>query len=392
MNSKLQSAKHAFAAKKYIECKQIILEIIESNEYDKNYKLYAKLGDISIGLNEYQTAKKYFQCSINEHPSNPNVLFKLARLLHEYLYEYNQAEILYEKSINLDPNNDQCLFHYGKLMEKQMNFIKAKQLYQQCLQINDNKACVNFHLATLLMQDEDYNNDKYIENLLKRAIEMQPKNLPCANYYFQFAIHSQKMKKLIQANDAYQMALKLSNNENKDILYQYANFLIHDIGDKENGAKYLEMASLLDVNITIGINHGYQTKMQSSYPKLASEYEIPTEKDFKLVIYEFESIISYWNLNVTVNENIEQLRYMTKQEIETAFGGTDRILRLSQHFDTILTASGDIQIIIVSYTSSKIVTEAMQRVKLYDYIYDIIELNNNGSKMDQLPILHINVR
>ena len=46
MQEKLQAAKHAFETKQHHRAKEIIVEIIQTNQYESNYKLYNKLGDI----------------------------------------------------------------------------------------------------------------------------------------------------------------------------------------------------------------------------------------------------------------------------------------------------------------------------------------------------------
>ena len=50
MQVKLQSAKHAFDTKQYPKAKQLILSIIDSNQYEFNHKLFNKLGDVCVEL------------------------------------------------------------------------------------------------------------------------------------------------------------------------------------------------------------------------------------------------------------------------------------------------------------------------------------------------------
>ena len=85
MEQKLQCAKHQFFAKQFDEAKESILEIIESNQYQHNDRLYSKLGDICIELKEHENAKKYYCISLKENQENANTCNKLGSLFHYHL-------------------------------------------------------------------------------------------------------------------------------------------------------------------------------------------------------------------------------------------------------------------------------------------------------------------
>ena len=216
MQDKLQAAKNAFDIKQYRKAKQIILEIIELHQYECGRKLFIKLGDISVKLQEYENAKDYYRRALD-----PNALIKLANLYQNQLDDSKNAEMTYEECLKLHPNNEQCLYQYGNLMLKQHNYQKAKGLIQRCLEINEQKACVNFAYAQVLIAEND-DNDMNITYLLQKCIEIKPS---IAKYHYHFAMHLEKMNKLNQANHSYKKALELVNYEDDDMQCKYIIFM-----------------------------------------------------------------------------------------------------------------------------------------------------------------------
>ena len=306
MQQKLQAAKNAFICKDFAEAKVLTLEIIESNRYEHNHKLYAKLGDICTELKEYENAHRYYQQSIDAQKENATakIFIKLGNLLQYYLNDMIESKSMYDKALELEPNNDQCLFNYANLMEHQNDDQKAKRLYMKCLIINDQISCVNYRLAKLLMKENNPNNNNNIKKLLQKAVSLKPSNTRYA-----------------QELDLY--------------LQSKSNHTTHSHSDQSNN-----------------------------------------NEKVKMVIYEFESIITYWNLWKTTQGNIEELAALRSKDINNVFGGHDRIDRFRLHFNRIRHFSKDIKIVILSYTPSNIMISALKRVKLYGYFDEIICIGN----------------
>ena len=321
MQEKLQAAKHAFTTKQYHKAKDTILKIIQSDEYDKNYKLYAKLGDVCTELKEYQNAHRYYQQSLNEQKENPNpkLFIKMGNLFQYYLNDTIQSKSMYEKCLEIEPNNDQCLFNYANLMEHQNDDEKAKKLYMKCLIINDEISCVNYRLAKLLIKENNPNNNNNIKKLLQKAVSLKPSN-----------------KRYAQELDLY-----LQSNS----------------------------------NITTSTRHTSHR---------AQSYEIINDEPIKLVIYEFESILTYWNLNKTVRGNIKEFYALRSRDINYIFGGHDRIDRIKMHFNRIRHFSKVIKIVILSSTSSNIIITALKRIKLSLYFDEIIGNITANSKISSI--------
>eukprot|EP01084_Bolivina_argentea_P159885 278473_1 len=170
---KKQRAKQLFKNEKFVECKQLLLEMVQ--EFNSTHKLLMQLGNVETALNEYQNAKKYYQQSIKENPNYSLVYRQFAILLSEYLNEYDLATQMFEKCIQLNPNNNDVFwFNYGKLMYKIRNYDKAKQCY---LKIQTETAGLHCHFAKLLLKINSNINDIQNAKLkLEKATEIKPDN------------------------------------------------------------------------------------------------------------------------------------------------------------------------------------------------------------------------
>ena len=320
MQPTLEAAKHAFVNKEYEKAKQIMIGIINSNKYEDNqnsYKLYSKLGDICIALEQYQDAHKHYQQSLDKHPSNTNTLIKMGNLYQYHLNNQQESKLMYEKCLKIDPKQDQCLFNNANLMEHQNNHQHAKKLYLKCLIINNKTACVHYRLAKLLMKEDNSKEHTNIKKLLQKACNLQP------------------------SNDRYQQELVL----------------------------YLERTNTKP-NTNTNTNIRSNTNLQRMDPKYHA--------NIKLVIYEFESIITYSNLNERIHGNLEKLRDFRATEIIRIFGGDSRVQRLKGHFDTIL--KKNVKIIILSFTSSDIIFRVLNRLNL-DHYFNIIIGSDTSSAL-----------
>ena len=323
MEQKLESAKQLFENKQFDECKSVIFDIISTNEYKHVDRLYNKLGDICKQCKDYDNTQKHYQQAIILNPSNPALYFKLGSLFQYHLSDPNQADLMYQKCLNIDPRNDQCLFNYAYLMESQNKFSQAKKLYLQCIDINDQKACVHYRLAKIF-QRENINTPqqaKIIQYLLQKACDLRP-SFP--KYQYQLALHLQKMGRYNLANHSYQNALRLLNYNDSKILHQYAKFLMDDMNDKQQAMKYMKMACALNDKLDC-------KELEDTFDGEDGEDDEELENMIKVVIYEFNSIITYWNMNAKV-QRINQLNQWRSTDLVEIFGGYDRIERLQQVF------------------------------------------------------------
>ena len=360
MDSKLQSAKHAFLSKDYHKAKQLLLKMIASNEYVDNYQYCNKLGDVFMKLEEYKNAARFYKQALQKNTSNPQLFIKLANVLSDHLDKPQEADETLEQCHTLHPNNDQSLFIHAKLMENK-DFNKSFKLYIDCLAINDDRASVHFHLAELLIQSSDNKHSTDIGYHLKRAISIQP---TVALYHYQYAVHSQKMHKFNRANYHYQRALDLVNYDDGDMVRDYFHFLIHCVNDKHKAMECLQMA---------GFQKDYQFSMDEA--KYEEEGQI-----VKLVIYDF-SVVSYWPLEISMDE----LQNMGQMDLIRIFGQKGRLWKFQRHFTNVLESQQKPIIVLLSPLSRGITRDALARVKLIEYFNDIISIDaKSKSRIHQI--------
>ena len=101
------------------------------------------------------------------------------------------------------------------------------------------------------------------------------------------------------------------------MLYKYALFLLDILNSKKEAAKYLKC---------IHNRHAIKTEI-FGIGKIVDRGKLyKTERNnIKLVIYEFNSVITYWNLSKSVNNDIQRIRKIKTQDLKRIFGGYDRI-------------------------------------------------------------------
>eukprot|EP01084_Bolivina_argentea_P169253 293425_1 len=142
-------AKQLYQNGNFIGAKEIILQILSESDNSNNFKLLAKLGDISINLFEYEEAINYYQQSLEQNPSNLSIYIKLGNVLQYNLNRYNESERIYENCIEIDNDNEECWFNYGILKVKQNKFEQAEKCFLKC---KNEKGCVNYHYGMLLLK------------------------------------------------------------------------------------------------------------------------------------------------------------------------------------------------------------------------------------------------
>ena len=93
-----------------------------------------RLGDISAGDEDYQSALSYYKKAKDLQPQNPEVLFSLARIL-EKMGRLNEASSYLDEILDMDPDNLTAL--YGKRLalekkEKWDDVISAQRTIIKC--------------------------------------------------------------------------------------------------------------------------------------------------------------------------------------------------------------------------------------------------------------------
>eukprot|EP01084_Bolivina_argentea_P036943 68292_1 len=121
--------------------------------------------------------------------------------------------------------------------------------------------------------------------------------------------------------------------------------------------------------MTLQIYKAYKY-IQQKYLNLHSFIQTKHTNDdnIKLIIYDFDEVITYWNLHKYINSDIDTLKHMRNlQLINDIFAGVDRLDRLRLHFNRILSVDNMIHIAIISFGNTNIIKMALQKVHLLQY-------------------------
>eukprot|EP01083_Nonionella_stella_P075355 204830_1 len=365
MRARLAKAKRLFKDKQFHEAKQIILEIIQCDEYQHNGRLLCKLGDICIETLDLNSAQKYYQQSINANPQNATAFLKFGILLHQHLRNHQDAERMYNKCLRLDPTNVQCLFQYANLKQEQDRDDEAREVYLKCLSINNGIACVHYRYAKLLLKDHNNTSHTQIRDLLQRAIDLMPN---VAKYHHELAVYLKHNHQYNQANRSYRKALALIHHNDILILYDYAQFLWKCMQNKQEALKYLKMASQLCTDTGATNHDGIAEQCHRLMTSLQTMNTAPAMCQWKVVVYAFDSVLTYWNLGESMNGNIDDMR---SGDLKDTFGGVDRLRCLKLHFKRLISDHG-VQIVILSSNRTHCTIRALQREGLFQYVSIII--------------------
>ena len=382
MEPRKRRAKLLLKDKKFREAKDLILDIANDDNAHNDYKIFNKLGDICMKLNEYDSALNYYQSSWSMDANNSLIYLKMANLYHEYLFNFTKASEMYEQCLRLDPLNEECYFNFGKLLMKQNKLDRAQCFFIKC---KKERACINYHHALLLLKknsSSDYESSSNIQNILKllrRAAELMPNNI---QYQHQYALCLENNGCIRKAGEVFEVALKLTEYKNVMILYDYSLYQFKDLQNVQSAIDHLDIALKL--------------KQSDEYPQVKKQYNhlmkiIQRRKKhkrsntstLKLLIYDFDETITYHNLWRQIDGDFNKLNQMPKIHVTgTIFGGLDRTHRLHTHFQRILSSKENIHLAIVSNNSKTCIIRAIHLAGLAMYFnYDDILLSYDGNKL-----------
>jgi len=393
-------ARTLYKSKKYQLAMKTLLNELHSSNYRYKDKIYNKLADIHANLGEYDLAKKYYECSIHENSKNDDILLKFGIIFDYHLNLISKAHNMYEKCLVMNSSNQACLFRYSLFMKyKRNNLDKSKELMIKCIQINNNIACVNYHLAKILIEEMEQKyiyNIENILNLLYKTIQLQPNII---KYHYELAIFLQYVHRFNEANHSYKMSLKLAKYRDASILVRYAWFLIDCMKNKKESMKYMALACELNDKYEHDLNE--LTLQPDLRLNVSTEY-------IKLIIYDFNTFIKYHCVTEKKNNSIQQLKYLSKKDLIVTFGGNDRIAMLKDHFDNIISIYPNVKFAILSFETYSNISVSLEKIGLYDYfniiigtdtsaylentknkIYDILRLKDMYKIFNQKEVLYI---
>lgn len=209
-------------------------------------KAYHNLGLLlADSLGDFEGARGAYEKAIQlEHPTNATkmalILTNYADLLQKFLGEFEGARIAYEKAIGLDPSKVEAYAGYGTLLKNHFNdYVGARSAYERAIEIDPTDVVVYNNYGNLLA---DHFNGVGARAAYETAIQLAPMN---AMTYNSLATFLASNKDFEGARATFERSLSLQPN-NPQVLCNFGQFLIYQVGNKEEGLPYLRRAVLLE--------------------------------------------------------------------------------------------------------------------------------------------------
>eukprot|EP01084_Bolivina_argentea_P319482 554149_1 len=387
----LATARQHFKDGKWNLAKQTLLTMLnDDNQSEITIQtIFEKLGNVCLQLNELSESKMYYEKSIDCYINNsvdkcdkykPTPYLRYAKLLHYELNDYKMAKTMYLKYINIsiDKNNCEVYFHFAKLLTLMKQFEEAKRYYTKSLQSDASKACIHYHFGILLY----HQFNKQTEGIyhLKQCIELKSN---IAKYHFEYALMLKNTNTNIDydvIDVSFENAVRLSNYHDTKILIEYSTFLIHNMNQRQRGIKFM--------NLALKLNEPDETKEILTFDdeKHATFNNKDNYKYLKCIMYEFDGCITYRNLHKSIHGDISHLYNIKEKAFIQLFGWRDRIRRLANHFEGILSKQITIIILFINYnhTYINVIKETLKKAYLHQYVSEIIKINPANEMNDKL--------
>ena len=138
--------------------------------------LHAALGESYFMSGKVDSAVAEFKRLIELDPSAASYAFM--GLSYRHLGRFDEALKYFNDGLKLDPHNTSCLYNVGYIQERQGNYARAEELFQQVLRSNPDFPDALLELANLRVKDK-----KYAEavDYLRRFVKVS--HSPADGYY-----------------------------------------------------------------------------------------------------------------------------------------------------------------------------------------------------------------
>lgn len=235
--------------------------------YKKALVLYPDADQLRIGLgftylakNNLINAKNILELAAKKKPLNPEVWAGLGRVA-SLSGEEEKAEELYKKSLALNPSDTLTLSYLAQLRMKQKKFQEAELLFAQIYQINPRaiwakKALEEAKLAPLLdaiQKNEEQNNDKEVENIYKKLLELSPESI---DNYIRFANFYSNHKDYQKVVNVYLKGLYFNKNSPRlQVGLGYAYLLNGELAKSQECFKKILEKDFTNVDALTGLGH-----------------------------------------------------------------------------------------------------------------------------------------
>lgn len=247
--------------------------------YNNKGLLYNSQGDIFNAINYYQKAiEEYAQFPASYYLESGIVLHNIA-LFYQYTKKYDQALAHFNKAIKIHRNYPmdylnkrfyaRVLLQKGRLLIEQKQFSKAKQLFQQVLDLpnlrQDFYGIANRHLGNAYVQAGQYSQGKTLldQSFQQHRAFFPKKHLQTAQVYKKLATYFRKTKKYEDALITTQRAIHALIPTFQDSLNFQTNPSL-----TQQALSELELTKLLRLKAQLLVANNNHTAALSTYKLL----------------------------------------------------------------------------------------------------------------------------
>jgi len=291
------------------------------------FKDYVRGGVLAFQNKLYDVAKDFFKNAYSLDGDDVEVLYYLGRIYEET--GHNSIAFVYYKKVNeLKPSVDMML-HIGYLYGVNKEYEKAFKYFNMASKREPQNARPYFFKGLISIWRKDY---LIAEDNIKKAIELNGKS---ETYYFYLAVVLEKLKKVNEAIDSLEIAVKKYPGSAR--VYNYLGYIYADNDMKIDRSLYLiqEALKIEPGNGAYLDSLGWVYYRKGNY-KLALRKLLQAEKQldearapdpvvydhigdaYKKIGRSSEAII-YWNKSLDIEKN-NTIENKIKQEKKTFSG------------------------------------------------------------------------
>ena len=214
------------------------------NFYEKTLKINPNHLDSILNLtNCYEDigkldkAVKISENSCKLFPEKFEVHFNNARLNHKKRINLDKALESYKKALAINNNLIVAKIGLGQIYKSQGNFTKAKKVFQEIINSNNNEIIAYYEIIDFLNNDEIKNNIKYLEILEKKNKQTDGQNI---FLYFSLGKMFEKVNDKKKSIHYYNLGNSLKNKysdysiENDEKRFDLIKKIINNFGSNKN--------------------------------------------------------------------------------------------------------------------------------------------------------------
>ena len=145
----------------------------------KNYNAYENLGTISAYLKNYDEAISFYNKAIELNPDF-YLAYNNLGLVYSYMNDLNSSIFYLKKAIQIDPKLSKAHNDLGTVYAKLGKFDLAIEEINKAIKFNPYEADYYYNLAVIY---EFFGEKEKVENLLLKALEIEPNNNKIKNQF-----------------------------------------------------------------------------------------------------------------------------------------------------------------------------------------------------------------